>query len=329
MKTRKPTHERGFSLVEVIIGVTILAMMTGSLYMVFDASIQAAADLESAELQDEALYHFIDLCRDTLERLPSDAGMTCEIIDEGNQIQEFVLTGVPAAFSFGEDPVAGAESSLTIKLQPYELPSGEVTEAPLYQIAINRDDFAPDAEAGQIAIRMGADDEFFQADEDGRYWLNLLPGIESMQWGFWNEDEEIWDEFWEEGATRPLMVQLLLQPQGRAAPMRMVFDIPGDADSVQPNSQAQPAPAAAGGGGGAPRQPDAQPQPGQDGGRPPGDGRGPPPGFGPKGGGKGGPGGGKGGPKGGDRGSGGGPKGGGAPQGGGGPAGGGGAPKGR
>lgn len=269
----------GFTLIEILIGVTILAVITGSIFLVMTTSVRSAIELERSQQSDMATFHFIDLCRDTLERLPSDAGLTCEVVDEANMIQELVIGGVPAAFSFGEDPVADPESTLTISLRIDETAEPENSNEPVYHVAISREDFAPEAEAGELAIRQGADDEFFQQDEDGRYWLNLLPEIASMQWRFWNDDEEIWEDFWDDENERPQMIEMQLRAHGRESAMRFVFDIPesGGGGSTTPASTSQPsAPAAAGGGGGAvrPAAPTDRPQPGTD--RP----GGPPGGFG-------------------------------------------------
>ncbi|MFT5466511.1 MAG: type II secretory pathway pseudopilin PulG [Verrucomicrobiales bacterium] len=280
MRAENPKNVAAFTLIEILIGVTILTTITSSIFVVMNSSVQAAIEIERTQRNDEATFHFIDLCRATLERLPSDAGITCEIVDEANMIQELVIGGVPAAFSFGENPVADPESALTVSLLPYEPPNGEIPETPVFQVAISRDDFSPEAEAGQMAIRQGADDEFFQQDEEGRYWLNLLPDIGFMQWRFWNDEQEIWEEFWEDDSARPQMIELQLQAAGRSSAMRVVFDIPqaeGSATPAANTSQSQPA--AAGGGGRGTVRPTAPVRPT--------DGKGGPggrPGFGPKGG---------------------------------------------
>ncbi len=217
-------NRRGFTLLEVVIAVTILALLTGSIYGLLRQSVMAAADLETAEKEDQAIHHFIELCRSTLESLPGGATFTAEVIEEGAMRQELTISGVFDAFSFGEDPVS--ESDTVLGLQPYESPSGAESHTPLYTIAISREDFAPQGEDGEMAIRVGGNDEFFAPDEEGRYWLPLLPAIASLQWQFWDEDEEIWIETWDDEESRPPMIELQLQPAGRSLPIRVVYDIP-------------------------------------------------------------------------------------------------------
>lgn len=298
-------NKRGFTLLEVVIAVTILALVTGSIYGLLRQSVMAAADLEAAEKQDQAIHHFIELCRATLESLPGEATLTAELIEEGTMSQELTLSGVFDAFSFGEDPVS--ESDTVLGLQPYELPSGEEPETPLYSVAITREDFAPQGEDGEMAIRVGGNDEFFAPDEEGRYWLPLLPAVSMLQWQFWDEEEELWIETWDDAETRPLMVELQLQPSSRSLPIRVVYDIPSVPELVSEEDEVAAASAAAaarnsasaagqgGGNGGAGQRPQGRPGEGGRGGGRPGDGKGGgqgrpqrPPGAGPPGGGRGG-----------------------------------------
>ncbi|MEM1296448.1 MAG: prepilin-type N-terminal cleavage/methylation domain-containing protein [Verrucomicrobiota bacterium] len=297
-------NRRGFTLLEVVIAITILALVTGSIYGLLRQSVMAAADLESAEKQDQAIHHFIELCRSTLEALPGEASLTAELIEEGTMSQELTISGVFDAFSFGEDPVS--ESDTVLGLQPYELPSGNEAETPLYSVAITREDFAPQAEDGEMAIRVGGNDEFFAPDDEGRYWLPLLPAVSLLQWQFWDEEEELWIETWEDAETRPLMVELQLQPASRSTPIRVVYDIPPVPELVAEDTTAtssagatrdaaQP-PAQGNGNGGAGQRPQGRPGDGAAGGRrPPGAGNGGkgrpqrPPGGGPGGGRGGGP----------------------------------------
>ncbi len=252
----------GFTLLEVVIAVTILALLTGSIYGLLRQSILAAADLEMAERQDQAIHHFIDLTRSTLESLPSGATLVAEVVEEGSMQQELTLTGVFDAFSMGEDPVSASET--VIGLTPDTLPSGDA-DGLIYAVAITRQDFAPQAEDGEMAIRVGATDDFFAADEEGRYWLPLLPGMSSLLWRFWDEDQELWIESWEDAATRPSMIELQLQPYGRSIPIRVVYDIPPIPELVAETEAAPTATAttnSARGGAGGGGTPDGQGGPG-------------------------------------------------------------------
>lgn len=212
---------RGFSLAEILVALTILGLLTGSLYSIFHVTLGTVAEIESVENEDRAIQQFIRLLRDTLESLPPGASVSCATPEDG-QVQELVVSGVPEAFSVGEDPVAG--SDLTIKLQPYEPGDGETREAPVYRVAINREEFVPVAKDGEMAIRMGSGDDFYQPDEDGKYWLPLFPGISTMTWRFWNEEEDVWEDLWEEAEAPPL-IELQIQPENRPAPIRVVFNL--------------------------------------------------------------------------------------------------------
>ncbi|MEM0968265.1 MAG: hypothetical protein AAGJ31_02850, partial [Verrucomicrobiota bacterium] len=108
-----------------------------------------------------------------------------------------------------------------------------------------------------------------EPDEEGRYWLPLLSDIRSLEWRYWNEEDELWEVDWSEAPDRPALIELSLWPSSRLAPLRSVFRLP----QVVAEAEAVIAPTAPAGG--APAQgPDRV---GADGGRRPGgpDGQGP------------------------------------------------------
>lgn len=283
-----------FTLVELIAAITILALVTGSLYALLRQSVGAAADLQDAEREHQGLRRFMDLCRETLETLPPEATLSLATAEETGTAPELTLTGVPEAFRLGPEPVAASDLIISLRMAATDADSPEAS--PVYEVAISREEFAPEVESGEFQVRAGSEDEFYQADDQGRFWLPLLTGVRSLEWRYWNEEEELWEEDWTEAPGRPSLVEMQLWPESRPAPYRAVFALPASLPAAKPASPATGASAAGRSGteGAAlPRGGGGPPVPG---GRPGGDGPGG--GLGPGGwpGGPGGPGGGPGGP---------------------------------
>lgn len=245
MKRSSGSHRPGgFTLIEVIAAMTILALVTGSIYALLRQSVQAAADLETSELADQGVRRFLELCRSTLETLPGDATLSLATAEETGTAQELTLSGVPEAFSVGPEPTASSDLVLGLRMAASTTGSATEAVAPLYEVAITREEFAPKAESGDFQIRAGSGDGFYQPDEQGRYWLPLLAGIRSLEWRYWNDTDRIWEDDWSQAPDRPTLLEMQLWPDNRAAPLRAVFAIPPAVETVQADTTGSAANAA-------------------------------------------------------------------------------------
>lgn len=305
---------RAFTLMEVVIALTILGMITGTLFAIIQGSVRAAAQVEQIQRENDGINRFLELCRKTFTTLPSTATLTLSAIG-GNldQGQELTISGAPNCFGFGARPISYSDTILGLRPDP----NGTVdsNEAPLNYLCLSREDLISQADNRDMAVRQEITG-LAAPDDQGRYWMPLLPDVVALKWRFYKEADDTWLEEWAE-SNWPALIEVQLLMRDRQTALRMVYSVPviqiiagTGGSSASSNSSG----GAAGGGGG--------------GGGPPGGGQGGgPPGGG--GGGPGGPGGGPGfGPGGGGPPGGGGFPGGGRGPGGGGPSGGGGAPSG-
>ena len=333
MKTRvcqSRQYVHGFSLIEVVIGMTILAMITASLFGIIKGSVKGAADVEKLQRENDQVNRFVEQCRLTFETMPASATLTLLSMDQSpTGQQELKISGVPSCFPFGANPISYEDTSIGLRPDLVKPMSEGENPMPRFILGVTRKDIIPQTSDTTVSVQqasLGPD----AADEQGRYWMPLLPSVVGLQWEFYKESTKEWLPEW--STTQwPDLVKMHLTMEGRLQPLTMTFAPPEL--KLRPASQ-KPAPAtpdpklaaagaaAAGGkggkggkggpGGGAPGGPGG----GGKGG--PGGGRGGP--GGPGGGGKGGPGGpggGRGGPGGGGPGGPGGGPGGGGPGGGG------------
>jgi prepilin-type N-terminal cleavage/methylation domain-containing protein len=219
---RVPTS--AFTLVEVVAALAILALISGSVYALLRQSFQAAAGLQQAEREDQALRRFLDICRTTLDTLPPDATLSLATADKTGTAQELTISGVPEAFAAGPDPIFSSDLILGLRMAKSSVTSSVTT--PMYEVAISREEFAPKAKSGEFQIRASSNDDFYQPDDQGRYWLPLLSSIRSLEWRYWSEQDRLWQDDWTKAPDRPTLLEMQLWPESRSSPLRAVFAIP-------------------------------------------------------------------------------------------------------
>jgi type II secretory pathway pseudopilin PulG len=346
--TREGTRTEGFTLFEIAVAMTILALISGAIFSILWQAADTATEIRELDKRDEEVARFLALLRESIEHLPKDGTLAMTPAEESaTGYPELAIGNSATAFTFGE--IVGSAESTLISVRPGPAsPDGQ----PTFDLAMSRPDFAPrDTTGSGIAFRAGADD-FLQADEEGRYWMPLLSGVSAASWGFWDETQQSWLDEWTDTSKLPPLLSFSFTDGFRSAPLRVVFEVPdqvsnpptqqtstgGGGTTSSSASSSRPReggdrgdgggrPGDGGGGrpsdGGGGRPSDGGGRPGDGGGRPGGPPGGGPGGFRPPGG-PGGPGGARpGGPGGGSS----RPGGGGGGPGGGGPSGGGGGPR--
>jgi type II secretory pathway pseudopilin PulG len=316
MFTNPPRSKRrsAFTLIEVVIGITILAMITVTLFAIIRGSVRGAAEIEHIQRESDSVNRFIELSRKAFTTLPSTATLTLKLVQNTEPvIQELTIAGSPDCFPFGMNPITLKDTTLRIRPHPDGLV--DANDMPLHYLSLSRTDIIPQTDDRETGIRE-ATTGLYAPDEEGRYWMPLLPDVVSLKWRFYVEKEETWYEEWSKSQW-PDLIEAQLVLKDRTLPIRMVYTVP-----VLTITAGRTPPTTSGSSGSGP----AQPAPVT--GTPTGGGGGPGGGFGGGGGGRGGPGGGLGPPGGGRGGPGGGlgPSGGGGFPGRGGPPGGGGTP---
>lgn len=316
----RPRNERrGFSLFEIVIALSILALLTGTLFGIVWKVGDASEEIRTFDMRDEQISRFLGLMRQSIESLPSGATMKMAPPEETSTgFYEMTISGAPSAFHFGDKVIGNGDT--VIGLRPQTEPDRDAAFAeapdspPLYEVAISREDFTPtDANGDGMVFRAG-DDAFLQADEDGRYWLPVLNGVTEMSWRFWDSEQRDWLDIWEQDDRMPELLEMSLDDRYRPAPIRVVFEVPshlsdppaqqqqqgstssqGNSSSTNSTSGGGSGPPRTDGGGGGRPGPGGGPGGRGEGGRPGfgpgGPGGGPPsgpggrPGFGPRGGG--------------------------------------------
>jgi len=239
---RPPRSAFAFTLVEVIAALTILALVTGSVYALLRQSTEVAAELQNREREFQATRRFLDLCRSTLETLPPEATVSVASAEETGSTPELTITGAADAFRFSLDPEP--EPALTLGLRPAssDFTANGATSESASRVAVTRETFAPEVEEGDFQVRAAGEDDFFQPDEQGRYWIPLLSGVEDLEWRYWDGEQETWDADWTDAPERPVLVEMKLWLAERPAPLRAVYAPPtaGPGTGTAPGAPAAP-----------------------------------------------------------------------------------------
>ena len=95
-----------------------------------------------------------------------------------------------------------------------------------YSFAISVPDFYREDLDGQplpespLQSRRG--NALVQPDAQGRFWLDLLPEVDRVEWRFYDPAKKVWVEL--SPAARPPLIELRLSLPGRKLPLRAVFE---------------------------------------------------------------------------------------------------------
>jgi prepilin-type N-terminal cleavage/methylation domain-containing protein len=216
----------GFTLLEVVIALTILGLITGTLFAIIRGSVKGSVDIEKLQQENDQINRFIDLCRETFLALPAPAALTLTSLDPNNPTggqQELGIAGMRTCFTFGTRPVSYSET--IIGLQPdMRKPTADTGET-RYILSITRTDIIPPMNAEGEYRGLQMEQWGMKPDDQERYWHPLLRGVTSLKWRFWKESTDEWLEVWED-TTLPDMVEMQLLMNGRTTPTRMVFAMP-------------------------------------------------------------------------------------------------------
>ena len=237
MKITGQRDSRGFTLLEIVIAMSILALVSGTVMAILVQAGDAAADIRDTDQKDEEISRFLDLLEKTVETLPVDASI--EMVPESESISgfpEMKISNAVGAFIFGEDIGSAGELIIGLQAQAENNEDGS-----FFELAISRDSFSPEDTDNSGMVFGASGDDILTADSEGRYWLPLVSNILSASWRYWDEEGQDWLTEWEEDNLPPLM-EFVVEDSHRPGPVRVVFEIPEHlvtGEGVSPDSATQ------------------------------------------------------------------------------------------
>ncbi len=212
-----------FTLIEVVVALTILAMITGTLFAIIQGSVRAATQIERLQRENDSINRLLDVLRKSFTTLPSTATLTLTSAQESaTRQQELLITGAPNTLGFGPKPIS--YSATTLSLRPDLQGRADETGNPLYNLSLSRDDLIPQTNENSMALGVELDGVLAQ-DEQGRHWMPLLPDVSTLLWRFYRQSDDTWYEDWSRSEW-PDLIEIQLVMRDRVTPLRMVFGVP-------------------------------------------------------------------------------------------------------
>ena len=183
MNSRSPLKQSGFTLFEVILALMILGLISGAVYSISSASLEATKAVLSGQAGVRRLEAFLHVTRDAFLNLPAEGKVFLRMSksNTGAPVPELVFQ--EASGVFGVSTLG--TGSLVLAARPKA--DGSRTFSMLV-VPGTLSDMERDRYMSQGA------------------WISLLPKVERVVWNFYSAGE--WKEEWPEGSPRPESVRL-------------------------------------------------------------------------------------------------------------------------
>lgn len=183
----KSKWRQGFTLIEVMLALMIFTLLAGAVFTSVQAVSSASAVLGVEQLRARKIDAFLTWVRRGFRNLSGRSEVILRTRDSGGagRAVELIIRRAPGAFSLGEFDANGGEVVLSA------IPDGRGTAT----ISVTR---FPSSMSVSDSVK------FLEKAE----WLPLLEGVRTLQWTFWNPDEQKFIEEWTEGQPLPKLVHL-------------------------------------------------------------------------------------------------------------------------
>lgn len=192
----------GFSLVEVVFALLILALLTGSIYGVIKGVIQMTAGLEDARLRQQQVEGMIELCRRTFRMMPATAVWEGRLRrQDGKVLPEIIIRKAPELFAW--DKVTDFEAVSVLGLRPQI--------GGLYSLSLLRVNQPEDVVKDPVEGSRPGD------------WLALVTDLSKVEWRYYDPRSDLWLDELPAGGLRPSAVELKLWLPGEEEPLVAVF----------------------------------------------------------------------------------------------------------
>lgn len=188
-------YNLGFTLLEVMLAVALLALLSGTMIALVQSSLESAIITESIVRKNDNKYGYIELCRRLFRTLPGEV--------------EFV------AYKDHYDEYEG--DNLIFYNAPHLMQWGGEVDYERYIVSMAF--ISREGEGKQMAVkRMGRVPE--------TEWFPLLENVEYAKWRYFDQESQQWLNEWGTSVFRPSAVELTLKLLDEAESTRSVFWLP-------------------------------------------------------------------------------------------------------
>lgn len=196
--TRK---NQGFTLLEIMLSMTVLALLAGAIYAISAAAIGSTRETLVEQLTVRRVNGFLEITRDAFLNLPAN----------GN-----ISLNPPSPSSSNGVPDLNFENATDV----FGIPS--LGGGTLVLSALARNDGTRTFSILRLPKNVqGSDRDHFYEDE---HWVKLLPKVTKPHWSFFRDGT--WLDEWAYGSGRPQLVRLQMEVEGINNPIEAIFYIP-------------------------------------------------------------------------------------------------------
>lgn len=188
----KGKRKRGFTLVEMVLALTIFALLAGAVFSSVQAVTSASVVLGEEQVRARRLDAFLGWCRRGFRNLPARAEVVLRTRETGSAglAVDLLIRRAPGAFALGEFDALGPDMVLSA------LPDGRGGAT----LSVAR--FPGSWRIEEISENLRPED-----------WVPLLRDVRLLRWTFWDPGQEEFVEQWPEGRPRPELIRLQMTLQ--------------------------------------------------------------------------------------------------------------------
>ena len=191
---------RGFTLLEVMLSIAILAMVAGAVYGIMVASIYSGEQIKlELDRQSEAAA-LVELLRTNFVNLPSATFVALKIREEaGRHLSELSLENAPCAFTWEKQLFHPGITTLGLKIAS----NGQM----------------------QFGIRRKLKESAQRAHEPEN-WLPLTNNLVECYWEIYDPRAKRWLRSWDNLFTAPSLIRFFCKWQEDDVPIEATFAFP-------------------------------------------------------------------------------------------------------
>lgn len=215
--SRKTRHRKGFTLLEVCLGVAIIALIVLSLYRFLELNLRAIAMSTQQSNEEATLTSISAVIQSELNRLPQAS--VGSLLGDNHIFKELASDELSWLTSSGNGLFtkhAQGEYRVRLMLKPLTEKSSEL------EMGLRRQSTSP------------------ESDKKAMNWIRLLPAMKALEFRYFDPRLNAWLEKWTDQNARPALVRMRLWRANDEVPYEAIFSIPRTTNAEQAQQPQRP-----------------------------------------------------------------------------------------